>query len=164
MVGKKLVKILAFILCALSLTVAFVGCNKGSNPNNENAEPDTGKFYTLQQAYDNGYLTQADLENIAYYHNGEKPYPENISEDTAKLIKKDWVKNLADDEVAPAEDITEDRVSITKYYGTYNGSVAVIVERAGAMYPAVYNPVVEEIGNVVFNYSFYGPRITVWNI
>ncbi|MDE7256872.1 MAG: hypothetical protein K2N50_02810 [Clostridia bacterium] len=163
---KKLVKIFAVALCALSLTVAFAGCNKSGSEGsgNQNEGVKSGTFYTLQQAYDNGYLTQADLENIAYYHNGEKPYPENLSEDTAKSIKRDWAKNLTDDETNPTEDVTEDEVTIRKYYGTYNGCVAVTVERTGAMHPAVYNPVVVEIGTVVFNYGYYSPRITVWKL
>ena len=28
-----------------------------------------GQFYTLQQAYENHWLTQEDLKSIAYYHN-----------------------------------------------------------------------------------------------
>ncbi|MDE6850183.1 MAG: hypothetical protein K2J54_02530, partial [Clostridia bacterium] len=146
--------------------VAFAGCNKSGSEGsgNQNEGVTSGTFYTLQQAYDNGYLTQADLESIAYYHNGEKPYPENISEDTAKSIKRDWAKNLTDDETNPTEDVTEDEVTIRKYYGTYNGCVAVTVERTGAMHPAVYNPVVVEIGTVVFNYGYYSPRITVWKM
>ncbi|MDE6075037.1 MAG: hypothetical protein K2G26_01215, partial [Clostridia bacterium] len=41
--------------------------------NNDTKSPDSyisGEFYTLQEAYDNGYLTLEDLLSIAYYHNG----------------------------------------------------------------------------------------------
>ncbi len=158
---KKFIKVLAVILGVLSLTFAFAGCK---NPSGETSEPVTGEFYTLREAYNNGYLTRTDLESIAYYHNGEKPYPESINDDTAKSIKSAWAKKLADDETDPITDATEDKFTISKYYGTYDGCVAVIVERTGAMYPAVYSPVEVEIGNVIFKYNLYHPQIVVWKL
>ena len=29
-----------------------------------------GNFYSLREAYDNGWLTQEDLQSLAYYYNG----------------------------------------------------------------------------------------------
>jgi len=52
---KKLFSLGVILAMALSL---FSACEPESK----------GAFYSLQQAYDNGWLTQEDLRSIAYYH------------------------------------------------------------------------------------------------
>ena len=108
----------------------------------EIAEKTAGAFYTLQEAYDNGWLTQADLMSIAYYHNGGRWHNEEImSEDYEPLPKTPEVlsnltelkiKHTAVNEfkmefpgtpsalIAKVEDFT-----INEYNGTYNGCIAV---------------------------------------
>ena len=122
-------------------------------------ENEFGICYTLQEAYDYGYLARKDLEQIAYYHNNHKSYPENLNEDIVQSIKKSWAKKLRDEE---AEYIPEYKVRIWEYYGTYNGCVVAIIDRIDAQYAAVhfYNPMI--VGGVIFEFYGYGPRIFVW--
>ncbi|MCM1438612.1 MAG: hypothetical protein NC131_05305 [Roseburia sp.] len=158
---KRIINIFAVAICALSLMCVFAACNKDSS-DSENIKPVTGQFYTLQEAYDNGYITQTDLENIAYYHNGEKSYPESLDENIANSIKSDWAKKLSDDETDSADNTVEISVVIRGYYGTYGNCVAVIVERKGTVYVDVYRPIVVQIGNVTFKYNLNHPQIIVW--
>ena len=121
-----------------------------------------GTFYTLQEAYDNGWLTQADLQSIANYNNNGIPYPESLSDYIAKSIKKSWAKKEKEDN--PATDITEEKVTICQYYGTYNDCVAVIVDEWGAQYIDIHAPYTVEIGSVIFNYNYPWPEIVVYKL
>ena len=62
----KFKRIFAAILCA-ALSVlplaAFAGCADGQPP--EESGEIKGEFLSLQQAYDNGFLTVEDLQNLA---------------------------------------------------------------------------------------------------
>lgn len=60
---KNLTKKIAVSACALCAVCAFAGCGEKSTE----AE---GKIYSLQEAYDNGFLTQTDLEFISYCYGG----------------------------------------------------------------------------------------------
>lgn len=146
------------IVCALTL----VGCN--------NLEP-KGEFYTLQQAYDDGLITQEDLWSIAYYYcngidysdfNGVDysaitPIPKNpkiLDEKTlAKITNDALIKLLAEKDKdgrqlhpkATAKDI---RVG---YYGTYNGMIAVVIEDSFTPYVDV--ELQDTIGGVIFTYG-----------
>ena len=147
----KQVKIVlvAFIL-GIVMIFGVVGCNTVK-----------GTFYTLQEAYDNGWLTQENLQTIAnYHHDNSISYPESLSDNIAKSIKRSWAKKLKDDN--PETDITEEKVNIVNYYGTYNECVAVIVDRSDVDYPAVYAPVTIEIGGVSFTYNLYHPQIVIF--
>ena len=66
----------------------------------------TGVFYTMEEAYEAGYLTREDLTNIAYYHNEWVPYPETLDNSIAEAIKKTQAEDLRKDvPEAKAEDI-----------------------------------------------------------
>ena len=119
-------------------------------------------FFTLHQAYYYGLLSEADLQTIANCHNNGIPYPENIGEDIAKSLKKVWAKNLSESEKDTSSDLTEEDVSIVKYYGNYNNCVIVIVEKKGSTYIDIYAPYSVEIGNVIFNYNYPRPEIIVY--
>ena len=98
-------------------------------------------FYSLKNAYDMGLLTRDDLMSIAYYHNGGRRYneeimpedyspqpktPEVLSENTELKIKETAAKEFREKynvEYAKAEGFT-----ITEYYGTYGGYVAVVIK------------------------------------
>ena len=53
------------IMCA----VLLCACNMRDYRNPRNGEPESGVCYSLQTAYENGWLSKVDLQNIAYYHN-----------------------------------------------------------------------------------------------
>ena len=85
-----------------------------------------GEFYSLQEAYDNGYLTKEDLENIAYYNNNKLlTYPETIDETVAALIKEDAANIRRNQDKLPILDAKAEDFEILKYYGTYNGCYVV---------------------------------------
>ncbi len=46
------------------MSVLLTSCNEGE-------QEDYGTFYTLQEAYDLGYIDMQDLKSIAYYQNHE---------------------------------------------------------------------------------------------
>ena len=117
----------------------------------------TGVFYTMEEAYEAGYLTREDLTNIAYYHNEWVPYPETLDNSIAEAIKKTQAEDLRKDvPEAKAEDI-----QIIKYYGEYNGNYAVMVDNPYGEYPAVIVDEWETVGGVKFHYRGFN-RIVVW--
>lgn len=117
----------------------------------------TGVFYTMEEAYEAGYLTREDLTNIAYYHNEWVPYPETLDNSIAEAIKKTRAEDLRKDvPEAKAEDI-----QIIKYYGEYNGNYAVMVDNPYGEYPAVIVDEWETVGGVKFHYRGFN-RIVVW--
>ena len=83
-----------------------------------------GRVYNLQEAYDEGLLTVEDLQQIANYHNNETLPTDILSEDIISKFKELWVEDL---HAATHTDANIDDVTILKYYGTYNGSVAFMV-------------------------------------
>ena len=91
----------------------------------------TGTFYSLQEAYDNGWLTQEDLMSIAYYHNDGRVYNEDIMpEDYVPQTKMPEV--LSDETqlkiisaIYNVEDAETVDITITEYYGTYGDCIAV---------------------------------------
>ena len=59
--GKKW---LAFVAACMSLVAAVLVA--GCKPEQQYA---VGNFYSLEEAYENGWLTQEDILSIAYYYN-----------------------------------------------------------------------------------------------
>lgn len=96
-----------------------------------------GQTYTLETAFEKGFLTVDDLLNIAYYKNGGKDGNEQLMENftprplatldasSERLIKETeayfWRNSQKPIESATAEDIF-----IKGYYGIYNNYVAVL--------------------------------------
>jgi hypothetical protein len=91
------------------------------------------KFYSLQEAYDQGLLTHEDLQSIAYYHNGGyfdvneeftgwgydenftpvPKTPEILNVETENKIKELQAYNLRTRE----PNATAENVAIIEYYG-----------------------------------------------
>jgi len=109
---KIVIMVMVFIL-----SITLIGCKKN-----------IGKIYGLKEAYELNYLTKEDLKSIAYYYNGfddsgftPKPKnPKSISKRNEKLIKKAY---LYDELKNPKLGIK--KISIYKYYGTYNGCIVI---------------------------------------
>ena len=174
---NKLIKIFVSLFLGVIIAFGISGCETTDTPSGDLPEEETaGSFYTLQEAYDIGWLTQEDLMNIAYYNNGGRTdneeimsetyqpvpkTPEVLSEPVAKSIKKAWAKRYNGDNTNQATDITEEMVYISEYYGTYKDCVAVIADRSDAQYVDVYAPVPVEIGGVTFIFQLYRPEILV---
>ena len=130
---RKFVKRFTLIVmaaCMVFTGLTFAGCVE---------ETLAGEFYTLQEAYDNGWLTQEDLLSIAYHYNhgredneelmGEDyvpqpKTPETLSKQTEKSIKQTELDKYNNGREPGSEYYgTLDQVYILGYYGTYNGCV-----------------------------------------
>jgi len=137
---KKLIVVGMLLVMALSFLPA---CGPTESP---------GAFYTLQEAYDNGWLTAEDLRSIAYYHHGGQkviPIPDsngnfNPYGDFSMVDEEEGYAPLPKNpEVLSAE--TEKQIKqtmnlqydlkyklkdiyIKKYNGTYNDCIAVMMD------------------------------------
>ena len=113
---KKYISILLCLFCSSSLS----GCNNYIR-----------YFYTLTDAYNNGYITRADLLNIAYYYNGmtnvndENFVPTEIlqndlSKKTIKAIKNTYLATILEND----PNATIEGVHISRYFGKYGDCVS----------------------------------------
>jgi hypothetical protein len=144
MIIKSIVIILIIIIAVCSLSACNDLNEDSPSPsvNDQNEIFPYGDFFTLQEAYDLGYLTVQDLESIAYYCNGglrwyetddildpwkSEPItdyepiaknPEILGAETENKIKQTWIYYLNDNLTIPS-DVTID------YYGTHNNCVAI---------------------------------------
>jgi hypothetical protein len=124
----------------------------------ETKEKITGTFYTLQEAYDEGFLTQQDLQSIAYYQNGEFDNPTVLSAETEKAIKEtraDILRDLPN----PVKSAKAEDVSILKYYGKYECFAAIMITDAYTDYIRAERDVT--VAGVLFHYSD-GNDIVIW--
>ena len=135
-------------------------------------EESVGVLYTLQEAYENGWLTQEDLLSIAYYHNGGRAYneeimsenyqpapkmPEVLSEETELKIKITAAKEYREKENMKYAEA--DGFTITQYCGTYGDCVAVMLKDK---YTGAFQAVrTETIAGVNFRYP-NSRTLTIW--
>ena len=78
---KKFVKRFTLIVmaaCMVFTGLTFAGCG----------ETVQGEFYSLQEAYDKGWLTQDDLLSIAYHYQGRRDNEELMGEDTSRSPRR----------------------------------------------------------------------------
>ena len=150
---KSIKKKIKFVLVLCLVVGMFVGCS-GSD----------GKFYTLQEAYVNGWLSVEELQSIAYYYQGndDKTFvpialnPKKLSAETENSIKKTHLKQVKQD--YPFADIGG--IYIEKYFGTYGDCVAVCVKDNYRKIDVLVMPETE-IGGVVF-YDLTMPGLMIW--
>ena len=148
-------KWLARILCGLFLfgsLFSLTGCKKETNP--------PGEIYSLEKAYENGWITREHLLSIAYYfgqtdNNAElqdenyAPIPKNpekLSKKTALKIRKTELYSARSSKAELSD------VEIIGYYGCYSGYYAVEISASYLLYPAVVNAE-RTIGGVLFVYT-----------
>lgn len=98
-----------------------------------------GNAYTIEEAYDNGFLTIEDLKSIAYYHNDGIRYNEEIMDETympapkiPKVLSEGILINIKNAVVKNYnETYNQDKslkdFMISEYYGIYNNFVIVFV-------------------------------------
>ncbi len=130
-----------------------------------------GEFFSLQEAYDFGYIDLDDLKSMAYYLNEGKDMegitpkpiePSELDEQTRADIKETEVRYLKmqhdwDD------DVSVDNITINAYFGTYNGLIAVIVDDDYYSYmnlEVVSWPKI--VAGVIFNYKGSSKSIVLW--
>ena len=71
-------------LLAILLTLTTLGCLGLSSCKKRQA---IGKFYTLQEACEQGFLTEEDVKAIAFYHGGREANVDKFEEDYAPTPK-----------------------------------------------------------------------------
>jgi hypothetical protein len=111
-----------------------------------------GTFYTLQDAYTQGIISDGDLQDV---------YNNYITPNKPKLDKQVELKILNDSLVELRYRNTEaslEDVSIYGYYGNYNNVYVIRLDDTFTNYPTVDKEL--KIGNVTFEYS--GPSFLVW--
>ena len=153
MKGKKinnLICMLAVVL--LGVLVLCAAC----------APQASGTFYSLEEAYENGWLTRDDLQEIADLHNANTQCAEKPDGEIAELIKKAAAWELKNDEKSPIVEAKAEDFTILKYYGVYHQDCYVVMlDEPYFEFPAVEVDEWKEIGGVQFHItSFY--EIKVW--
>ena len=110
-----------------------------------------GTFYTLQQAYDSGYINRNDLQAMAKLVNAnEEKDVQEMPQKALKAIKRNYaeLRNSNVEEVC------------LKYYGEYNGYTAITVHLKEDSVMDAEKIVV--IDTVEIRYSCIGIEITIW--
>ena len=128
-----------------------------------------GEFYTLQQAYDNNWLTQDDLKSIAYYHNGGIKYneeimgedfqpqpktPEVLGKAIERSVKQTYIDSFLTDRNAKISE-----VYIDEYCGCYNGCYPLMMSDNYSGTTGAESR--QTVGGVIFHYNS-GNKIKVW--
>jgi hypothetical protein len=138
---------------------------------NEVRKEGAGMFYTLQEAYDEGWLTQDNLRSIAHYQSaGEDepnftPTPMNpkvLSNEAIEAIKEEYLKGLLaathQDGTLLFPNATISDVYFLAYYGTYGGVIAIKISDEFSGYAGVVVELV--VAGVTFTYS--GVPVSIW--
>lgn len=158
---KKFISVLLSIISVVCLSFAFSGC--------KDVETEVrGKFYTLKQTYDNGWIDKADVRNIAYYYykfnktedpNGETipVEPQELSEDLQKELKLAYLNRIK------VENGTTDKVKIFMNYGVYGNNVAVGISSEYLMCDIIVEQELD-IGGVKFLNFWQGEILVYHNI
>ena len=149
---KKILKALCTAIAAVLLCGGIAGC----------ASQTVGTFYSLDEAYQNGWLSQDDLQEIADLHNHGLQSAENLDDKIADCVKETAAWVLKHDEKSPIPEAKAEDFTILKYYGVYHQDYYVVMlDEPYFEFPAVIVDEWEEIGGVQFHItSFY--EIKVW--
>ena len=151
---KRIIGILFTAVLGLLLGVPLAGC--GYKPQ--------GTFYSLQEAYDAGYITRADLEEIARRHNNA-PYllEEELDAQIKRQILEDraeWLRNLEEDAYPEAE---ASGVRIVRYYGVYQGNSYALILNSRYELDYPMQPVEQPEFIDCIEFMYYNPlRIIIW--
>lgn len=108
-------------------------------------------LYTLQEAFDSGYLTHRQLKQIAFYKNSGIKYPIKLNSNVENQIIEDFCK-------MHGRNANENEGSV-RYFGKYNGCRAVMVDGCGIGYLQCITS--ETIDGVNFHYSS-SQHMLVW--
>lgn len=151
---KRIIGILFAAVLVLLLGVSVAGC--GYEPQ--------GAFYSLQEAYDAGYITRADLEEIAERQNDwGSALKEELDPQVKQMICEDEADRLRNLEEHPIPEAEASDVWIVHYYGVYQGDCYALIlkSRYEPDYPTQPIEQPEFIDGIEFMY--YNPlRIIIW--
>ncbi len=135
---KRKFKRLIFLLLAFTMVISSFGLSAcddkvASDPVLEDTKG--GPYYSLQEAYNFGYIRGDNLKNVAYYYNKEqnKNYtipnftpstkiPNIIDDNTKEFIKRYYLIKVRELQEGSEEyNKAYNHVNLGKYYGCYDG-------------------------------------------
>jgi len=128
------------LITAVLCSALFCACN----------EKVRGKFYSLEQAYHNGWITADELQEIANLHNENRSL--EISEIGEKTIKNIKETALNDDKEFEPNAKIED-YKILDYYGHYGDCYVLIINSPYTAHGEVVIDEWREVGGVQFHYT-----------
>ena len=143
-IKKWLMIILAGILTFA--TFGLVACE-----DKEDGKTDLGEFYTLQEAYDNNYISHDDLTAVAELINANQ----ESDLGTLKAEEADAIKSLYSKLYNTS--IYEVRI---KFYGNYNNAIAVVVSSSDFGGATVITTITVE--GVDFIYPDSATEVLIW--
>jgi len=142
-------------LVTLGIAVLILFSVAGLTACGDKEDKTMGTFYSLQEAYDEGLLTEQDLMSIAYYHGSlggvagtfapTPKDPEIIGKELEKAIKQSFLDDFIDEDGWTIDDFS------ISYYGTYDNAVAIFAIFPGGGIDAPWN---EIIAGVTFSYGY----------
>ncbi|MDE6411017.1 MAG: hypothetical protein K2L02_00575 [Clostridia bacterium] len=166
---KKLLSIGAALIMGLCL---FCGCDDkidylkeyddGSQLQSVTAETE-GAFYSLEGAYQMGFLSQRDLKKISYFHNADNnaAYPVELFSPVEAAIKNTYAEKYRNDEHFNSREITAEDFTVRSFYGYYYKCCVVTVDSTLWNYTTEAVDEWREICAVKFHFTNHG-GITVW--
>ena len=121
-----------------------------------------GKVYSLEEAYEIGYLSQTDLKKISYFHNvdNKATFPVELFAPVEAAIKNTYAVEWNADE-RNTMTATADDFSVKRFYGYYYKCCVVSIDSTMWAYPGVIPNDWKEIGGVKFHFTDYYSLI-VW--
>ena len=143
--------VLIIILCFFTMC----SCNIGDDFRNPiNGEPEAGTFYSLQEAFDNGWLSRGDLRNIAnYYNNPNNLYPYELDDEIVEKLKEAKAEHLRNNEFFIDFNIKAEDFKVLSYYGSYNNLIVILMNLPYVDVPDVIIDYWETIGGVKFHHK-----------
>ena len=156
---KKVISVLLSVASAFCFIFVFSGCK-------DEEIKVSGEFYTLKEAYDNGWLVKSDVRNIAFYYykfyKMEDPNddiipidPQELSEKMQKELKLAYLERI------DVIDGTIDKVDIYMNYGIYGNDIVVGIKSDYLMCDIIVEQEFD-IGGVVF-LDFWQGEILVYH-
>lgn len=144
----------ALLLCVLMLVICLGGLLYGCNN-------DEGQLYTLEQAYEQGWLSVEDLQQIADGWNGttDTQNLDALSGKSQKSIKNAFKKKFNSKKEYP--NITTDEVKINSYYGAFGDCIVISVVVSSNKIQFDYYFEDKEIGGIFFE-DYCGALISVY--
>lgn len=146
---KRATKIFIALILAIVTVFCVAGCNTV-----------TGTFYTLQEAYEYGYLTKMDIKDICYYRFGEVWEGEDLNsekwvkvENTSTQSSSDLDKKIENKIKKTYYKLNEDRFYsknegkiggvddlTVRFFGEFNNSYVVVIDCSLWNYGASVTP------------------------
>ncbi len=119
---KNKLKVVAILLLISLAVCALCSCASAKK---------RGEFYTVKEAYEKGWLTEEELQNLAdvynnYFNSGfDRSSIGELDETISKKIKQTHANNLKEN--YECDNVDLDLIKIIRYYGKYGDCFAVYV-------------------------------------